>query len=40
LGTVVEVALHAAALGVSGLDDPRPRGPQVLFGVFAIGDIA
>ena len=30
LRAVVEVAAEAAALGVAGLDDARPRGPQGL----------
>ena len=30
LGAVVEVALEAAALGVAGLDDARPRGGEPL----------
>ena len=30
LGAVVEVALEAAALGVAGLDEPRPRGGELL----------
>ena len=29
LGAVVEVALQAPALGLPGLDDPRPRGLQL-----------
>ena len=30
LGAVVQVALEPAPLGVAGLDDPRPGGPDLL----------
>ena len=39
LGSVVQVALEAPAGGVGRGDDPRARGPDLLFLALALGDV-